>query len=293
MKILLTGANGQLGQELIRSCPEHVELIAMPRSSLDIVDSAACLRVMAELRPDWVINSAAYTNVEKAEDEPELAMRINGDGPFNLANAARKTGARLCHVSTDFVFDGKLRRPYRPDDPTKPLSSYGRSKLAGETGVMSVLGNDALVIRTSWLYSAGGKNFVTTMLRLLQEKEYLNVVNDQFGSPTCVMSLTSTIFAAINAQVGGLHHWCDDGVISWHTFAKAIQQQALELGMLIKFKEINPVAASEYKTQAQRPAWSALDCSSLCEAIHYKTTPWQECLRLTLKQLKSAKSQKK
>ncbi len=195
----------------------------------------------------------------------------------------------LLHISTDFVFDGKLRRPYRPEDLPNPLSSYGRSKLAGEQAVLSVLGNEALIIRTSWLYGAVGKNFLNTILRLLREKDFLNVVNDQFGSPTSVMSLTSAIYAAIRADVQGLHHWCDEGVISWHGFAKAIQHEALDLGMLIKFKEINPVPGSEYKTKAVRPAWSALDCSTLCEAIKFKTTPWLECLKLTLQHLKEKK----
>lgn len=290
MKILLTGADGQLGRELIRRCPEGCFLTPMSRSALDITDSAACTRALRDCSPDWVINAAAYTNVEQAEDEAETAMRVNGDGPFHLANAVRKSGARLLHISTDFVFDGKLRRPYRPDDLTNPLSSYGRSKLAGEQAVLSVLGHDALIIRTSWLYSAVGKNFLNTILRLLREKDSLNVVNDQFGSPTSVMSLVSAIYASVKADVKGLHHWCDEGIVSWHGFARAIQHEALNLGMLIKFKEINPVPGSEYKTKAVRPAWSALDCSTLCEAIKYRTNPWLDCLKLTLQQLKEKKT---
>jgi dTDP-4-dehydrorhamnose reductase len=284
---MLTGAGGQLGQELLRVCPADYLLRALSHGELDIADSSACERMVAEVKPDLIINAAAYTNVEKAEDDAETAMQVNASGPFNLANAARKASVKLLHISTDFVFDGKKRSPYKPDDSTAPLNSYGKSKLAGEQAILSVLGHQALIIRTSWLYGPAGKNFLTTILRLLRQKDELSVVNDQFGSPTSVISLAPAIFAAVKAGLTGVHHWCDGGVTSWHGFARAIQHQALEQRLLAKFVEISPIAARDYPGQAVRPAWSALDCSSMSQALRLKQIPWNESLVFTMKRLKA------
>lgn len=278
MKILLTGASGQLGREIVRICPKEFELQALTRDKLDICVSADCENAVKHYQPDWIINTAAWTNVDLAEDEPEKAMKANGEAPFFLAAAARKYGARLVHVSTDYVFDGRLRRPYRPDDETAPINAYGQSKLAGEQSVLSVLGEKALVIRTSWLYSATGKNFVKTILRLLRDREELQVVNDQFGSPTSVTSLAYIVFAAIRGEVGGIYHWCDKGAISWWNFAKAIQHAALELRLTDKFREIRPISTAQYPTPATRPAWSVLDCINLADKLRIKQTPYEEAL---------------
>jgi len=278
LKILLTGASGQLGREIVKICPADFRLQAMTRNQLDIRVFADCENAVKNFKPDWIINAAAWTDVDAAEEDPEKAMLVNGDAPFHLANLARKHGARLVHISTDYVFDGKLRRPYRPDDITEPVNSYGRSKLAGEQSVLSVLGEKALVIRTSWLYSADGKNFVKTILRLLRDKEELQVVNDQFGSPTSVSSLAYIIFAAMQAELGGVYHWSDKGSISWWNFAKAIQHCALEICLTDNFREIKPISTSQFKTLATRPAWSVLDCTSLADKLRIKPPPYEEAL---------------
>ena len=227
-RILLTGAGGQLGRQLQIDCPENFELLAIPHSELDITDTGSCLKTLSEIRVDWVINAAAYTDVERAESEPEQALRINAEGARNLAQAAHLTDARLLHLSTDFVFDGNVRRPYQPDDMTNPLSSYGRSKLAGELAIREILGNDALIIRTSWLYGPTGRNFLMTIMRLLRERPVLRIVADQTGTPTSVLSLSAAIYAAIKADLQGIHHWSDAGETTWYGFTCAIQQQALQ-----------------------------------------------------------------
>lgn len=278
MKILLTGASGQLGREIVKICPADYKLQAMTRDQLDVCAYSDCENAVRVCKPDFIINAAAWTDVDGAEEAPEKAMLVNGDAPFHLANAARKYGARLVHISTDYVFDGKLRRPYRPDDAAEPVNVYGRSKLAGEQSVLSVLGEKALVIRTSWLYSADGRNFVKTILRLLRDREELQVVNDQFGSPTSVSSLAYIIFAAMKAEIGGIYHWSDKGSISWWNFAKAVQHSALELGLTDKFREIKPIPTSQFKTLATRPAWSVLDCSSLADKLRIKPPPYEEAL---------------
>lgn len=283
-KILLTGADGQLGSQLLSSCPDGFEILAMTHWQLDISDQASCRSAVTTFKPDWIINAAAYTNVEKAEDEPELALRVNSDGPTNLAIAAEEAGARLLHISTDFVFDGTIRRPYRPDDQTNPLSSYGRSKLAGENAVQNTLGSDALIIRTAWLYSANGKNFMNTVLRLLREQPMLRIVADQSGTPTSAMSLASAVFGAIISDCRGLYHWSDDGVATWYEFASEIQRQALALQLISEQKEIQPISSSEFKCKAARPVWSVLDKTSFTDATGLKPEPWQYLLEKTLRQ---------
>lgn len=283
-KILLVGAGGQLGGELITSCPDGFEILAMAHGQLDITDLVNCRGAVNAVRPDWIINAAAYTNVEKAEDEPEEALRVNGDGPANLAIAAEEAGVRLLHISTDFVFDGTLRRPYQPDDQPNPLSSYGRSKLAGEKAVQKVLGSDALIIRTSWLYSLNGKNFMNTILRLLREQSVLRIVADQAGAPTSTISLAAAIFAALASDCRGLHHWSDGGVTTWHEFACEIQNQALARQIIKEQKEIQPISSSEFKCKAIRPAWSVLDKTSFIALTGMIPASWQDMLGKTLSQ---------
>lgn len=288
IKLLLTGANGQLGHEIIARCPSTCSIVALPHEVLDISDSKSCDDAVRVCKPDWVINAAAYTNVEKAEDEPEIAMRINRDGPLNLARAVQRAGARLLHISSDFVFDGLQHRPYLPEDATNPLSVYGKSKLAGEKAVLSVLGNDALIMRTSWLYSAAGKNFLNTTLGLLRDQPFLQIVSDQTGSPTSAVSLTKAVFSAIAADARGIFHWSDDGTATWYDFACEIQKQALALQLVNEKKEIRPVSSSELKCKAVRPPWSVLDKASFIAATGLMPQAWQTMLEKTLIERKAA-----
>jgi dTDP-4-dehydrorhamnose reductase len=284
-KILLTGANGQLGLELQRTQPDWAEMRCFSSTQLDICQSDACIDEISSYDPDWIINAAAYTDVEAAEIEPNKAMRVNRDGVENLALAARKNSAKLLHVSTDFVFDGSKEQPYSEEDEPNPLNLYGQSKLAGEEAVKANLFDGWVIIRTSWLYGPQRKNFVNTILRLLKEKTFLNVIDDQIGVPTSVRSLSHVIFKSIERDLNGLYHWCDAGQCSWHAFACEIQNQALELGLITQAKEINPISARDFPAKAQRPAWSAMSQHKLAAAAHVDPLPWQNELKLVLQRL--------
>ncbi|MEW6709017.1 MAG: dTDP-4-dehydrorhamnose reductase [Candidatus Riflebacteria bacterium] len=284
-KIMLTGAGGQLGLELQGAVPEWAQISAYDETNLDITDLAACLNEAQSLQPDWIINAAAYTDVEKAEAEPELAMRVNTDGTGNLAKAARTWGAGMVHVSTDFVFDGSCREPLDEEKPTGPLNRYGASKLAGEKEIQSHLFEKAVIIRTSWLYSQRGKNFVKTILWLLKEKPYLTIIEDQTGVPTSTRSLAQVIWRSVESELNGLFHWCDAGHCSWYQFACEIQAQALELGLIKERKEIRPILARDFPCRAVRPAYSVMSQAKLAKATRTDPLPWQNELQLVLQKL--------
>ncbi|MBU1107589.1 MAG: dTDP-4-dehydrorhamnose reductase [Candidatus Riflebacteria bacterium] len=284
-RILLTGSGGQLGCQLQINCPDEFELLARSHSELDITDADSCRKTLQKVRPDWVINAAAYTDVERAETEPEQAMRINAQGARNLAQAALAIGARLLHISTDFVFDGRLRRPYRPADTPNPMSSYGRSKLAGELVIREAFGADALILRTSWLYGPTGRNFLTTIMCLLREQPVLRIVADQIGTPTSVLSLSGAIYAAIKADVRGIYHWSDAGETSWYDFACAIQHEAMQIGLLIQPRIIEPISTADFPSKAHRPEWSVLDKSSFTAVTSFDPRPWQQELPLVMEKL--------
>ncbi|MBT7718904.1 MAG: dTDP-4-dehydrorhamnose reductase [Halieaceae bacterium] len=287
-KVLITGAAGQLGRELLRSVPEGVECIAATREILDIADAAQVRAFVRRERPGLIINAAAYTAVDKAESEQELAAAINVNGAANLATACAENGSRLIHVSTDFVFDGTSSTPYLPDAPTSPLGEYGRSKLAGEQAVVAGLPS-ALIMRTAWVYSAFGGNFVKTMLRLMAEREELSVVADQVGTPTWARGLADALWlAADQSDLQGLYHWTDAGVCSWYDFAVAIAEEALEIGLLQRMPRIHPIPGSAYPTPAARPAFSVLDKCSTWEALHTQGLHWRAQLRSMLQDLKES-----
>ncbi|GAB3283156.1 dTDP-4-dehydrorhamnose reductase [Parahaliea aestuarii] len=274
----MTGAGGQLGSELAATAPQ-VEVLTLGRDALDIVDGEAVLRRVAGLKPDLVINAAAYTAVDRAESERDQAFAINADGPANLARACSETGARLFHVSTDFVFDGSVSRPYRPGDATAPLGVYGASKLAGEQAVQAAL-PEALILRTGWVYSRFGGNFVKTMLRLMGERERLGVVADQVGTPTWAAGLARALWAfAERPALGGVYHWSDAGVCSWYDFAVAIAEEGLARGLLPRAVEVAPIPAADYPTPAQRPAYSVLDKSGSWRDLETSGTHWRVQLR--------------
>ena len=278
VRVVLTGANGQLGQCLLTAwqtsgLAERAQLIALTRADLDIADETQVKRVLSTHSPRLIINAAAYTAVDKAESQQQLAVDINAAGPENLARwAAANGGASLIHVSTDFVFDGAATSPYTEASAAAPLGVYGASKRDGEQRVLAALPHDSVILRTSWLYSEHGANFVKTMLRLMAERDSLSVVNDQIGSPTSAHSLASLILALAEQRlsgapsVSGLTHWSDGGAISWFDFAVEIQRQAFELGLLNKPCELCAIPSSDYPTPAQRPAYSVLDRSRLLRA---------------------------
>lgn len=285
MKVLIIGSEGQLGSELRKTCPSEISLTALDYPEVDLCDKESIYRCIKKVSPDWVINAAAYTAVDLAETEQEKAWDINCKGVRHLASAVKEEGGRLVQISTDFVFDGKKGSPYLPDDATNPESIYGKTKLEGEKSVLEVFGEKALIIRTAWLYSKTGNNFVKTMLRLMDVKDSLNVVDDQIGTPCWAFGLAKIVWAAIDKNVAGIFHWTDAGVASWYDFAVAIREEALNIGLLQKQIPVNPIPAINYPTPAKRPSYSVLDKSSTLKKLEITSVNWRIQLRRMLKEL--------
>ncbi|WP_408591062.1 dTDP-4-dehydrorhamnose reductase [Novosphingobium sp.] len=278
MKAIVTGISGQVGKALLAAAPADWTVVGVDRGALNLADPAAIARLVAAERPDLVFNPAAYTAVDRAESEPELAQAINGDAPLAIADALASHGGRLVQVSTDFVFDGTGGHGYRPDDARNPQSVYGRTKAAGEDGA----GDRAIIVRTSWVHAAGGANFVRTMLRLMRERDELRVVADQIGSPTWASGLAATLWGlALQGQPGIWHHR-DAGVASWYDFAVAIGEEALALGLLDSVPRIVPIATTDYPTPAKRPAFSVLDVTATRAALGDTHVHWRTNLRAML-----------
>ena len=288
MKAVITGANGQLGRELQRSAPAHIECIALARSSLDIGVQSAVDEQINALAPQLVINAAAYTAVDVAEADPDRALQINGMGAEYLARACQRTGARLLHVSTDFVFDGSAEQPYLPQHEPRPLGAYGHSKLAGERRVQEILPLQSVVLRTAWLYSCHGDNFVNTMLALMAARDTVRVVADQMGAPTWAQGLAQVLWRLLDYPAAhGYYHWTDTGCCSWYQFACAIYAEALALGLLEQAVLVEPIGTADYPTPAQRPAYSVLDCNSTSRLLGLAGQPWRQQLRAMLGELKA------
>lgn len=289
MKVLITGAGGQVGRELIRAAPPQAEVRAVDRSELDIGDADAVREIVAELGPTVILNAAGYTAVDKAEQERDLALRVNAEGPRLLAQAARHlNGCRLVHISTDYVFDGTSARAYLPDDAPHPTSVYGRTKLEGEQAVLGTLGPRAVVLRTSWVYGAHGRNFLHTMLRLMRERGEVRVVADQIGTPTSTPALAEALWQfAKQPGLSGLHHWSDAGIASWYDFAVAIAEEGAALGLLPPGIEVTPIATEDYPTPARRPACSVLDKRATVNALALPPRHWRQRLREVMKELKN------
>ncbi|WP_339900912.1 dTDP-4-dehydrorhamnose reductase [Paraglaciecola polaris] len=285
VRVLITGKNGQLGWELVNRAPASVNLTAFSSTELDITEPQSIQNAMTRVRPDVVINTAAYTAVDKAETDSDKAYEVNAQGAINLAQACKIANVRLLHVSTDFVFDGTKHSPYLTTDTPNPLGVYGASKLAGEIGVQSQL-PDSVIVRTAWVYSTHGNNFVKTMLRLMQEKAQLGVVSDQIGTPTYAAGLADWLWAVCqNDSVSGLYHWTDAGVASWYDFAVAIQELAQEKGLLKKMIPILPIYAEQYPTPAKRPPYSVIDKTSAEQDSGVQTTHWRKQLSIMLDEL--------
>jgi dTDP-4-dehydrorhamnose reductase len=287
--VLVTGAGGQLGGELRETVPTGWRFAGYDRADLDVTRADIVNTVLQRERPSLVIHSAAYTAVDAAESEPDRAEEVNTRGTANIAEAARRFGARLIYLSTDFVYDGAQGIPYLPSDPANPLSVYGRTKLAGEREVERIFSGRGLILRTAWVYSTRGHNFVRTMLRLLGERDSVGVVSDQIGTPTWARGLAEAIWvAALRPQIGGLHHWTDAGVASWYDVAIAIREEALALGLLPRAVPVYPLRTEDVPTPAKRPRYSVLDKTATWAALEVQPRHWRENLRAMLRGLTNA-----
>jgi dTDP-4-dehydrorhamnose reductase len=261
-----------------------MEVRALARTELDISDAAAVDAALAAWRPQVVINAAAYTAVDGAEDETELATAINARGPANLARAVdRLAGCRLLHISTDYVFDGRASGAYRPEDRPNPLSVYGRTKLQGENAILEPLGARAVVLRTAWVYAEHGRNFLLTMLRLMRERGAVRVVADQRGTPTAARSVATALWRiAQRPEIHGILHWTDRGTDSWFGFATAIAEDARAAGLLAVAPRVTPITTADYPTRAHRPANSVLDIEATIKLLGLTPPHWRDSLRSTL-----------
>lgn len=286
MKVLIIGGKGQLGTTLTQMVPASIDALSIDLPEFDITDPENVATTIAMEKPQVIINASAYTAVDRAETEAELAFRINATGPHYLAIAARRSGSRLIHVSTDYVFDGNACTPYPPDAICHPLGEYGGSKREGEIKILNEL-DAPVIVRTAWLYSQFGSNFALTILRLLNEKTELKVVADQVGSPTWATTLAAAIWKIVSKpEIKGILHWTDAGVTSWYDFAVAIMEEALSRGLIKKAIPIHPITTAEFPTPTTRPAYSVLDCTASRCKIGVEALQWRIALRQMMDAMK-------
>ena len=287
--ILLIGNNGQLGKELQQILPDYGNIISVARPTVDFAQPYTLRNVIRSKQPQIIINAAAYTAVDKAESEAELASAINATAPLIIAQESQKLGAFLIHISTDYVFDGNGCRPYQETYTTNPLSVYGKTKLAGEEAIRETCAHH-LILRTAWVYGIFGKsNFVKTMLRLGAERQELRVVADQIGSPTWAQDIATVIAEIIpqlTPKISGTYHYTNSGVASWYDFAVAIFEEAQQLGFPLKVERIVPITTAEYPTPARRPAYSVLACEKISAILGTYPPHWRQRLRQMLTDLK-------
>jgi dTDP-4-dehydrorhamnose reductase len=284
-KILLIGKNGQVGWELRRTLAPLGHVIAIDYPDIDLTDGGSIRKWVADISPSVVINAAAYTAVDKAESDPDTAMKINGVAAAILAEETRKLGGLLVHYSTDYIFDGSKTEPYLEDDIPSPLSAYGRSKLAGDFAIQQSA-IDHLIFRLCWVYGARGQNFMLTIKRLAREREKLRIVHDQVGSPTWSRMIAEVTSLAVNqvmnsrdrAAFNGVYHLSSAGQTSWHGFAQAIVNAMPEADR--KCREVDPISTAEYPLPAKRPAYSVLNCDKLKRTFGLSLPPWEESLQM-------------
>jgi dTDP-4-dehydrorhamnose reductase len=295
MNILLTGSKGQLGKEVEKLVVNAgLNIIPMDLPEIDITDPDMLNRIFSELKPSIVINAAAYTAVDLAETQKDICYAVNISGPANLTQLCDKYNARLIHISTDYVFDGKGNTPYQEDDPVSPVNVYGHSKSEGEKAVIAGSGKH-IVLRTSWLYGRYGKNFVKTMLRMGQEKKEIKVVNDQYGCPTCAYDLAKVILIIVQQFLdgksynSGIYQYCGSGITTWYDFAVSIFQFAGEIG-LNKLPLVTPIPTSQFPTAAKRPLYTVLDCSKIKTSFGVELYPWKQSLKKTIQQIIESQS---
>jgi dTDP-4-dehydrorhamnose reductase len=300
MKILLLGADGQVGYELHRAFAPLGDVLpytytgTLPGGDdcgqVDFEAVGSLARLVRDTKPRWVLNAVAHTAVDRAEDEPAKAQRVNAEAVGELAQACKAAGAKLVHYSTDYVFAGGLRRPIREDDATGPVSVYGRTKLEGEDAIRAS-GCDHMILRTAWVYAARGQNFLRTALKLAAERDELRIVNDQVGSPTPArwLAVATALAVARNHQGNGTWHVVAGGECSWHEFAMAIYGESLSAGVIGKTPKLLGIPSSEYPTKAKRPAYSRLDTSKFAADFGLRLPDWREGLRQVVAELAEAK----
>ncbi|MBD2454939.1 dTDP-4-dehydrorhamnose reductase [Nostoc sp. FACHB-87] len=285
--ILLLGSNGQVGQELQKILTLQHKIIASARPEIDLTQPDSLRQIIRDIQPKIIINAAAYTAVDKAETEPELATAVNATAAEIIAQETKKLGSFLIHISTDYVFDGQQSQPYKETDATNPLNTYGKTKLAGEIAITQTTLHH-IILRTAWVYGSFGKsNFVKTMLRLGKERPEIKVVTDQIGSPTWardIAGVIAQIIPQLTPEIAGTYHYTNSGVISWYDFAVAILEEAQQLGFPLTVQNIVPIATAEYPTLARRPAYAVLACGKISQVLGTHPPYWRHSLRLMLKE---------
>lgn len=283
MRVLITGCNGQVGHCLVKQLESKADVLAVDKDQLDITDQAAVFSVVSEFVPDYIINAAAHTAVDKAEEEVELSYAINRDGPKHLAEAAESCGAVMLHISTDYVFDGTGEAPYKESDAVHPQGVYGQSKLAGEQAV-SQASSKHLILRTAWVFGEHGNNFVKTMLKLGQDRDAISIVGDQIGGPTYAGDIASALITMIEytekegGSQWGVYHFSGMPYVSWYEFAQKIFRVAKDKLVLVESPILSSIPTSSYPTPAKRPANSRLDCRKIEQQFGIKPSDWQAAL---------------
>jgi len=292
VKIAIIGANGMLASILRSTAPKTLGLCLYDLPDFDITDVEQVDTILSELQPEVVVNCAAFTHVDNCETHQELAFAVNGQGPANLASVAKKVGAVLVHISTDFVFSGDASSPYYEDAKTNPLSVYGASKLQGEQAIVDSGLIEYYIVRTSWLYGPNGQNFVETIIRLATEREELGIVADQTGTPTYTVDLANAIWILLSSATShlpsvtvpyGFYHYSNDGVCTWYDFACEIVSQLKDDNISLKVKQIKSITTDEYPVPARRPAYSVMSKEKIVAATGMNIPPWQESLKEYLK----------
>ena len=287
--ILLIANNGQVGTELQNILSSDYQVIGLARPEIDLTQGHNLRQIIQAVKPEIIINAAAYTAVDKAESEAEIAHEVNAIAPQIIAEESQKLGSFLIHISTDYVFDGNSNYPYQETDITNPLSMYGKTKLAGEMAIQQACA-DYIILRTAWVYGTYGKgNFVKTMLRVGKDRLEVRVVADQIGSPTWAHDIADTISKIIpqlTSEISGIYHYTNSGVASWYDFAVAIFEEAQKLGFPVQINQVIPITTPEYPTLAKRPAYSVLACRKISQLLGTYPPHWRQRLILMLKELK-------
>ena len=292
MEILLLGSSGQLGKSIITQKPNDCKLISFSKADLDISDKESLAKIIKNYQPDWIINAAAYTKVDDAEKNKDLAFKVNKDGPKYISEIINNYGGNLLHISTDFVFDGIQKVPYKPSDKTNPLSVYGLSKVLGEEEIKKVFSsqNRAVILRTSWLMGPYGNNFAKTMLKLHSEKEFIKVVKDQIGCPTTSHSLAKICWLIIkkrkldnNFKFPEVMHWHDEGITNWYEIAKEIGQIGINQNLIKRKAKVISINSEDYITYAKRPTYSVLDIEETCKILNINPINWKESIFRSLR----------
>jgi len=294
MKVILIGGSGQLGQEINKNKPDNIELIIPTRNELDLGCEMQCYEYFSRNSANWIINSGAFTNVDKAETNMELAMKVNAFGPAAIAKGISNNGGKLLHISTDYVFDGNQNVPYKTSQKTCPNNAYGTSKAEGEKFLLKILNqiNQLAILRTSWLMGPHGINFAVKMLKLLSEREKINVVYDQISSPTTTHTLSLAIWKlletnnkfSLDKQIFPvINHFSDDGIASWYDVAEALLEIGLQIGLIKNKPKINPIRTNQYPTPAKRPFYSVLDTYETKKLLNLDGIYWKNSLLNTFK----------